>query len=353
MIRSNTRGSSPRWRRSHAAMASAALAATAAALTAAPASATTYVPLLSGDRIGVQDAAAPGLDTGSIRNTTAQALTGFGGLKLRVSGSTLTAKEKTFNGELMRGFGLQYDGYDRFRTTKAVPLGGVSTSRSIRVNRDANWFRYFDSFTNTTSHVVTAEVVFGGQTGWNTAITTGAGGTNNTQVVDTTDGDTLVETSDTWVEVASAATKAGPSAFGPSAVVVGSPTVGFGASSNFLRDSFNQTIATSGHEGNFTGYKNTFTLQPGETKSLLRYVVTGISETRALSTGAAIPAAGTQITQVATDAGTLAGAPVVDDLTAAQKCSTVNWTPASLGGALNCALVTPLDPDVARQVIEP
>lgn len=332
-------------------MAGTVLAASGFAAT--PASATTYVPLLSGDRVGVQDAAAPGLDTGSIRNTTAQALTGFGGLRLRVSGSSLTAKEQTFNGELMRGFGLQYDGYDRFKTTKAVPLGGISTTRSIRVARDANWLRYFDTFTNTTSHTVTAEVVFGGQTGWNTAITTGAGGTNNTQVLDTTDGDTAVETSDTWVEMGSAATKAGPSTFGPSAVVIGSPTTGFSASSNFLRDSFNQTIATTGHEGNFTGYKNTLTLLPGESRSLLRYVVTGISETRALTTGAPIPAAGTQIAQVKTDAGTLATTPVVADLTPAELCSVANWAPSALGGTLNCALVTPLDPDVARQVPTP
>ncbi|MDO9355651.1 MAG: amidase, partial [Solirubrobacteraceae bacterium] len=155
MISSTLRGIPSRKRRASVALAGTALASFGAA---APASATTYVPLASGDRIGVQDAAAPGLDTGSIRNTTAQALTGFGGLRLRVAGSVLTAKEQTFNGELMRGFGLRYDGYDRFKTTKAVPLGGVSTTRSIRVNRDANWFRYLDTFTNTTSHTVTAEV---------------------------------------------------------------------------------------------------------------------------------------------------------------------------------------------------
>ena len=343
MIRSIPRGTQPRRRGASVALAATALASGVAA---APASATTYVPLLSGDRIGVQDAAAPGLDTGSIRNTTAQALTGFGGLRLRVSGSTLTQKEQTFNGELMRGFGLQYDGFDRFKTTKAVPLGGVSTTRSIRVARDANWFRYLDTFTNTTSHTVTAEVVFGGQTGWNT-------GANQTRILDTTDGDTDIETSDTWAEMGAAATKAGPSSFGPSAVVIGSANSGFGATSNFLRDSFNQTIATTGHESNFTGYKNTFTLLPGESRSLLRFVVTGISETRALTTGAPIPAAGTQIAQVKNDASTLATTPVVSDLSASEICSVTNWSTAALSGSVNCSLVTPLDPDVARQVMAP
>ena len=61
-----------------------------------------------------------------------------------------TTPAPRFNGELMRGFGLTFDGVDRFTTTQSIDLGGVTISRSIYINRSANWGRWLDSFTNTT-----------------------------------------------------------------------------------------------------------------------------------------------------------------------------------------------------------
>ena len=62
---------------------------------------------------------------------------------------------------------------------------------------------------------------------------------------------------------------------GPSAVVIGSTT----GTSNFQRDPFGAPLPTTGLESNFYGYRNTITLAPGQTKSLLRYVVAGRTET--------------------------------------------------------------------------
>src|SRR6187397_880065 len=86
---------------------------------APPSSAFNYVADANGTYWGVQDAAPPRVDTGSIRATqtgTGQngafstTLNGFGGIMVFVQ----TGTPLRFNGELMRGFGLQFDGVDRF-----------------------------------------------------------------------------------------------------------------------------------------------------------------------------------------------------------------------------------------------
>jgi hypothetical protein len=70
------------------------------------ASAFNYVTTNNGEQWGVQDEAAPDVDTGSIRETTSNALQGYGGIRVKVS--TLTDPAWA-NGALMRGFHLQYD----------------------------------------------------------------------------------------------------------------------------------------------------------------------------------------------------------------------------------------------------
>ena len=87
------------------------------------------------------------------------------------------------------GFGLRFDGVDRFKTTRSIDLGGVRISRSIYVNRGANWGRWLDSFTNTTKRPITIRVAFGGQAG----VGIGASGTNNQPgtVVNTSSGDAV------------------------------------------------------------------------------------------------------------------------------------------------------------------
>src|SRR5687768_17767595 len=114
-----------------------------------------YVVDANGTYWGIQDAASPRVDTGSIRATQigpgnnvpfSTQINGFGGLKVKVE----TSRPPRFNGELMRGFGLTFDGLDRYATTTSVGLGGVTISRAVYVNRGANYGRWVDSFTNTT-----------------------------------------------------------------------------------------------------------------------------------------------------------------------------------------------------------
>src|SRR5580765_3154635 len=114
-----------------------------------------YVADANGTYWGIQDDAPPRVDTGSIRATQIGAgqnpafstsINGFGGIRVLVE----TTPAPRFNGEVMRGFGLRFDGRDRFTTTQSVDLGGVTISRLIYINRSANWGRWLDTFTNTT-----------------------------------------------------------------------------------------------------------------------------------------------------------------------------------------------------------
>jgi amidase len=77
---------------------------------------------------GIQDATSPRVDTGSIRATQiapggsnvpfSTQINGFGGIKVLVQ----APRPPRFNGELMRGFALTFDGVDRFATTTSVGL---------------------------------------------------------------------------------------------------------------------------------------------------------------------------------------------------------------------------------------
>ena len=172
-------------------------------------SAFNYVVDANGTYWGIQDAASPRVDTGSIRATQvapggqsrafSTAINGFGGIKVLVQ----TKPAPRFNGELMRGFGLLFDGVDRFTTTQSIGLGGVTISRSVYVNRSANWGRWLDTFTNTTKTPLTIKVAFGGQSGVGIA-PAGPTNLNNhpSALVNTSSGDALVTAADAWVEVA-------------------------------------------------------------------------------------------------------------------------------------------------------
>ncbi|HWT91896.1 MAG TPA: amidase [Solirubrobacteraceae bacterium] len=291
----------------------------AAALTAAaPAGAYNIVPSSNGESWGVQDAAAPRVDTGSVRDTTSNALRGFGGIRVRVSTGDLR------NGELVRGFGLRFDPPERFTSTRSVDLGGVAIARSIRFNRTANWGRWLDAFHNTTDAPIAVDVAFGGQTGIGNA-----SGSTNAPVVETSSGDAAVTPEDSW---ALSRVSTAPLAQGPSAVVFGSPDPFAGAlarMANFLRDPFGAAPAASGHEANFVGYQHSFTLQPGETKTLAHFVVIGTSENAST--------AGTQVTAVRGAAATLAATPSLADLTKAELCALENWD-------LTAAAVPAFDP---------
>jgi amidase len=278
-----------------------------------PAAAFNYVADANGTYWGIQDDAPPRVDTGSIRATQiapglngafSTTINGFAGIRVSVQ----TTPAPRFDGAVMRGFGLVFDGVDRFRTTQSVDMGGVLVSRSVWINRGANWGRWLDTFTNTTGVPLTVRVAFGGQSG------IGASGPNSSVVVKTSSGDPQLDGTDNWVEVASPVGEA--LSGGPQATVVGKVEFA-GNWLNRLNATFSRPIALYGHEGNFQAYGNVLTLPPGESQSLLHFVVLGEPVTAATSerVRAEVEAAATR----------LAAVPDVSGLTPAEICGIANF----------------------------
>lgn len=329
----------PRARRARARRAGGALLSSAglALACASPAAAVNFVTTANGVEWGVHDAARPGLDTGSIRNTTNNALVGFGNLRIVVSDVPDSDTTKRFNGEMLRGFGLKFDGDDgadpTFETTTPVTLGGVEVQRTLKILSARNTARWLDTFTNTTDRVITLQTSFGG-----TAGTTNA--TTHSKIVDSSSGDALASGADAWVEVATPHSSAttptsGPTVSGPSAVVLGTPAPFGGALTGVgvqQYDPFTTPLPTSSPadplKDSFYGYKHTLTLQPGQTKSVLRFVVVGRGEKT--SPSSTLPDPGTQIAAVKTGATDLAATPDLSGIPFADMCTVANWNLASL-----------------------
>jgi amidase len=309
-------------RRSRRALCAATVALAATAALAGPADSFNYVLDSSGTYWGIQDAAAPRVDTGSIRATQvapgnaggySTTINGFGGIKV----STDETPAPRFNGELMRGFGLTFDGLDHFDTTQAVALGAIHIQRSVWIDRNADWGRWLDSFTNTSNNAITVRIAFGGQSGY------GPSGSNSSALVATSSGDTTVGADDAWAEVATPLNGAS-TVGGPQATVIGTPTSSAspfaGAMSftgNWLYDTFTNPLATSGHEGNFQAYVNTITIPAGASRSVLHYVVLGGQVNATTSP--------TVRSSVESTASSLASSPDLSGLTTAQICSIDNF----------------------------
>ncbi|MBB2946333.1 amidase [Actinoplanes lutulentus] len=296
----------------------------AVGLSTAPASAYSSVSTGQSDQWNVNDAAIPGLDTGSVRSTTANALLGYGGIRLRVAGGS-----GLLNGALLRGFGLTYDGAETFSSKHAVVINGVAVQRELTIDRADSYGRFFDTFTNTTRKPISVSVAFGGQLGYNT-------GTNQSAIATTSSGDTRINRVDGWASWYTPSAGAGSaSTNGPSATTIGTP--GYAGSlertGNFLRDPFANPLPTSGDEANHPALLNRMVLQPGQSRSVAHFVVTGLSETRNVPGGTSAPAAGSQVAAVQATAAALTAKPDFGGLSAAEICSLENYDPSALAKA--------------------
>src|SRR5262245_23730426 len=200
-----------------------------------------YVTDANGTFWGIQDSTSPNVDTGSIRATQtgpgdclfntcttppySTTINGFGGIRILVNATT----PPRFNGEIMRGYGLVFDGASSFRSTQSVDLGGIVISRAVFINTNANWGRWLDTFTNSTKHPVTIQAAFGGQSGYGDPLTDPSDTLhsspfNASSIVNTSSGDAIVTPGDSWVETATPLNGATPVG-GPQVTVVGTPSV--------------------------------------------------------------------------------------------------------------------------------
>ncbi len=337
------------------------LSASIAIIFTAVASAVTPLPSADGQFWDIQDTSTWAQDSGGIATGgRANPFNGFGYLKLRVLAGTATLADNRY----LRGFGLAHDGGERFDSITPIVESGIVIERAIYAPKDTNYLRYVDSYTNVAGEARTVSVAWGGATG---AFEDGG----RVTVATTSDGNRQIDLRDSFVTVMQNARGAGdpmrgPSGHGPSAHVLGS-------NSSRLLTRIGDMYANPfvdrwpGFDPAHLGYVSSFTVQPGQTASLMTFVVKGLSEVYdprggfpipivdaivapkndAPYSGPApnIPAAGSQIAMVTEIARTLVANPDVRGLTAQQRATILNW---QLGAAEapkdSAAKATPLQP---------
>jgi amidase len=315
----------------------------AAALTAAVAiahvDAVTRVPSGDGQFWDIQDASAWSQDSGGIATGgRSNPFNGFGYLKMQVRGGDNAMVART---HYLRGFGLHHDGQGRFDSITPVFVEGIVVDRNITTQSRSSYLRYVDTFTNTTGQERTIRVAWGGAVG---AYEDGGLAT----VAVTADGDRTIEPGDSYVTMMQNArgtpTPArGPSGHGPSAHVIGDRTGVVTAVGDMYADPFEDRWP--GFDPAHVAYVFTLRLEPGQSSSLMTFVVKGRSEVydprggypvpfkdalisgEALYAGpdAQIPAAGSEIAAVTDMAKRLAASPDTAGLTPLQRSRIVNW----------------------------
>src|SRR5689334_24754155 len=114
-------------------------AAIAAALAVAQLDAVTRVPSADGQFWDVQDTSAWAQDSGGIATGgRSSPFNGFGYLKIQVRGSD--AKLLAHN-QYLHGFGLAYDGGERFDSITPIVTEGIVVSRALFAPKDTAYLR--------------------------------------------------------------------------------------------------------------------------------------------------------------------------------------------------------------------
>jgi amidase len=316
------------------------LAATiTAAVAIAQLGAVTRVPSADGQFWDVQDDSPWSQDSGGIATGgRSNPFNGFGYLKMQVYRGDNTV---LLRNHYLRGFGLHHDGVGRFDSITPVLVEGVLVSRDITARAHTTYLRYFDTFTNTTDQDRIIRVAWGGAVG---AYSDGG----LAAVAATSDGDRAIEPGDSFVTMmqnvkGTATPFNGPSGHGPSAHVVGNKQGLVSAIGDMYGNPFEDRWP--GFDPAHVAYVFTLRLRPGQSSSLVTFVVKGRSEwydprggyalpfKDALITGEApysgadarIPIAGSEIADVTDMAKRLADSPDLLGLSPLQHSRIVNW----------------------------
>jgi amidase len=310
--------------------------------TAAAAAAVTRMPSADGQFWDIQDTSPWAQDSGGIATGgRANPFNGFGYLKLqaRLTGGTVLVRN-----QYLHGFGLAYDGAERFDSITPVFRHGIVVDRSIFAPKDTNYLRYVDRYTNVADEARIVSVAWGGASG---AFADGG----LTTVAASSNGDRQIDLTDSFVTVMQNARGAvdpmtGPSGHGPSAHVLGSKTAGLLTRiGDMYADPF--VDPWPGFDPAQIGYVFTFTVEPGKAVAIMTFVVKGLSEVydprggfpiplrdglvapknRApYSEGTpVVPPAGSQIAEVTSVARHLATEPDLRGLTPRQRTEILNW----------------------------
>src|SRR5215204_841180 len=127
------------------------------------AQAVTHVPSADGQYWDVQDTSAWSQDSGGIATGgRSNPFNGFGYLKLQVRRADNVLLSRN---QYLHGFGLAFDGSERFDSITPLLVDGVVVAREIFAPKDTAWLRYFDSFANVSDEERIVEVAWGGAAG--------------------------------------------------------------------------------------------------------------------------------------------------------------------------------------------
>ena len=203
-------------------------------------------------------------------------------------------------------------------------------TRSLTINQEKNYARFFDTFTNESRSPLSVDVDFGGQLGYN--LTTSPAGNHQSAIFATSSGDTAATPADTWVanDTPSEPGNLASASRRPLGDRARQRRLVFTQTSDFLTDPFNKPLQTSGDEANTTATSTTSPCSPGRPAHWCTSSssVSRKEPNRRRADG--IPAAGSQTTAVKTLADELAATPDLSGLTTGQLCSIGNWTEASI-----------------------
>ncbi len=317
----------------------ALVAVVTAAVTIAQIDAVTRVPSADGQFWDIQDTSPWSQDSGGIATGgQSNPFNGFGYLKMQVARPDNAVLARN---QYLRGFGLHHDGKGRFDSITPVLVEGVAVDRNITTQPHTNYLRYVDTFTNTAGEDRVVRVAWGGAVG---AYQDGG----LAAVATTSDGDRVIELDDAFVTMmqnakGSSSPFNGPSGHGPSAHVIGTARGLVTSIGDMYGDPFE--TRWPGFDPAHVAYVFTLRLRPGQSSSLMTFVVKGRSEIYdprggyplpfkdALITGSApyagkdadIPAAGSEIASVTETAKRLAAGPDTQGLTPLQRSRIVNW----------------------------
>jgi len=287
--------------------------------------AVTHVSSADGQFWDIQDTSPWSQDSGGIATGgRAYPFNGFGYLKLQVQRPDRTLVVRN---QYLTGFGLAADGGGRFDSITPVVRGDIMVSRAIFAPSNADYLRYFDSFTNVADQDRIVDVAWGGATG---AYEDGG----LVAVATSSTGDRLIDASDTFVTVMQNAKRVddpmkGPSGHGPSSHVLGSRRGVLTGVGDMYGDPFLDPYP--GFDPAHIGYVFRFTLKPRQTTALVTFVVKGLSEIYGSRGATTIPRAGSEIARVTSIARTLVAEPDLRGLTALQRSQIANWNiPAQL-----------------------
>src|SRR5690242_15801899 len=144
-------------------LAMLAAMAAMAVIAATTITAVTHLSSADGQYWDIQDTSPWAQDSGGIATGgRANPFNGFGYLKLEVGMAAGVMLERN---QYLHGFGLAYDGAERFDSITPIFHNGLVIDRAIFAPKDTNYLRYFDSFTNMSDRARVVRVAWGGASG--------------------------------------------------------------------------------------------------------------------------------------------------------------------------------------------